>query len=64
MPIFSCGNKSLLFTPWLPQLISVALISVRLTYKAAKMGFSERLMVKLTGAILMDVIMPNGGVHS
>ncbi|MBD2036989.1 hypothetical protein H6F76_18445 [Leptolyngbya sp. FACHB-321] len=32
--------------------------------QGAKMGFSEQLMVKLTGAILMDVIMPNGGVHS
>ena len=32
--------------------------------QGAKMGFAERLMVKLTGAILTGVIMPNGSVHS
>jgi curved DNA-binding protein CbpA len=32
--------------------------------QGAKIGFAERLMVKLTGAILTGVIMPNGSVHS
>lgn len=32
--------------------------------QGAKMGFSGRIMVKLTGAILTSVIMPDGSVHS
>jgi uncharacterized protein YjbI with pentapeptide repeats len=32
--------------------------------QGAKMSFAERLVIKLTGAILTGMIMPNGGVHS
>jgi curved DNA-binding protein CbpA len=31
--------------------------------QGSKMGFSDRIMVKLTGAILTGVIMPDGSVH-